>query len=757
MACPCIFGDKCPDGPGCPFANASYTGTLCEAFATGRCKRGDACPFSHKMPEKKDKQLYLQENDTFHARFREIGGSWVRFGDGAQVTDLTLPSDLYALHMKNLPEDCTRSSLVSLLEELGFPISAEQVKFSRHSNSATIRSADPTFPQMARNRLRTCVEFQDVRAHEVQVPVKTGFNSHGVSCKQVRLSWPRPAKYETAFLYYLSSDVASRVWHNFRTDKYTSAGTKISVRSLLWQPETGLSIVRLASFDATMGVMKLINNLPPADVPDSFQIDQRYLGDMDETSAQNYVKSMLQNFGTLEWWEVPNDTKDERVHATAIFALESQALDASLALAGASLPFLPIFLISQGLGLAIKLLPKVKFEVPNRVYLKAQQRLEKLGEEWRTQNILYEAFAGRNSHQCLVLAGDSRQLLAQAQRDIEPYISGLVLRKGGKDIWHPDLVDNAATFCSLQTVERCHEVAIVQDAENSQLRVFGSEENYAQVAETVHRIIERLTPATYLIPLDKEGTEPNPCTICFCDAEQPIRTRCGHVYCSDCFTNMCEAEASQPRKFGITCLADQCKTVIPLAEISNLLASKTFDNVLRASFASHVGRYPNEFRYCPTPDCTHIYRVSSNSDMLPAKFTCRECLQWICTACHAAHSPQTCAEFQGDASGGIEALTRIREQMGIQNCPDCHSPIEKDGGCNHVTCLKCGIDICWLCLAGFERRIDCNEHMNRLHNQPFIFEGDDDEDDDDDDDDDEGDDAHDADSVEDVDELEQVD
>jgi hypothetical protein len=36
-----------------------------------------------------------------------------------------------------------------------------------------------------------------------------------------------------------------------------------------------------------------------------------------------------------------------------------------------------------------------------------------------------------------------------------------------------------------------------------------------------------------------------------------------------------------------------------------------------------------------------------------------------------------------------------------KQCPNCYIIIEKDEGCNHMTCINCQFEFCWLCLKKY--------------------------------------------------------
>ncbi len=172
--------------------------------------------------------------------------------------------------------------------------------------------------------------------------------------------------------------------------------------------------------------------------------------------------------------------------------------------------------------------------------------------------------------------------------------------------------------------------------------VGGSEKEY----ETVLRIVRKRELTMQAEPaVVKED-----CAVCWTPPENPVFTRCNHVYCSECFERLCTAAGSGEKDFSISCYGDQgnCQVVFDLEELQESLSSKLFEEILEASFASHIQRHPQTFRYCPKPDCGMIYRATDTMNFN----TCAKCLTVTCTSCHNPHEGKTCAEYKDEASWG---------------------------------------------------------------------------------------------------------
>ncbi len=114
-----------------------------------------------------------------------------------------------------------------------------------------------------------------------------------------------------------------------------------------------------------------------------------------------------------------------------------------------------------------------------------------------------------------------------------------------------------------------------------------------------------------------------------------------------------------------------------------------------------VGGNPR-VRWCPAPGCENAVRVS-HARMMPV--TCK-CGKEFCFSCgHDSHRPIVCAMIKlwlkkcaddSETSNWIAANTK--------ECPKCKTTIEKNGGCNHMSCRqpKCAYEFCWVCLGPWE-------------------------------------------------------
>lgn len=108
-------------------------------------------------------------------------------------------------------------------------------------------------------------------------------------------------------------------------------------------------------------------------------------------------------------------------------------------------------------------------------------------------------------------------------------------------------------------------------------------------------------------------------------------------------------------------------------------------------------------RWCPAPNCEYAAEChvsqASLSRIIPT-VVCR-CGFRFCHGCGLAdHQPAVCSlvklwlkKCQDDSETANWITSNTKE------CPKCLSAIEKNGGCNHMTCRKCRHEFCWVCMG----------------------------------------------------------
>jgi hypothetical protein len=90
---------------------------------------------------------------------------------------------------------------------------------------------------------------------------------------------------------------------------------------------------------------------------------------------------------------------------------------------------------------------------------------------------------------------------------------------------------------------------------------------------------------------------------------------------------------------------------------------------------------------------------SSDPHTKPQKIACPYCSSSLCLACNRPWHVKTLCS----AAAALEDASSIAsiKALGAKPCPKCGINIEKQGGCDHMTCHRCRHNFCWQCLVPY--------------------------------------------------------
>ncbi|GJU65665.1 probable E3 ubiquitin-protein ligase ARI2 isoform X1, partial [Tanacetum coccineum] len=195
------------------------------------------------------------------------------------------------------------------------------------------------------------------------------------------------------------------------------------------------------------------------------------------------------------------------------------------------------------------------------------------------------------------------------------------------------------------------------------------------------------------------STSTTMCDICMEDMPSCDTTKmdCGHCFCNTCWTEHFIVKINEGQSRRIRCMAHKCFAICDETVIRNLVSKRhpdlaeKFDRFLLESYIDDN----KMVKWCPsTPHCGNAIRVEEDAF---CEVEC-SCGNQFCFSCLCeAHSPCSCAMWQlwtkkcRDESETVNWIT-----VHTKPCPKCHKPVEKNGGCNLVSCI-CGQAFCWLC------------------------------------------------------------
>jgi hypothetical protein len=653
---------------------------------------------------------------------------------------------------------------------LGFDLSIKSVRIREDSASsvtmATVKVEDPLFARELSNRMKDHMPSLTV--------VPMALDARQTNCRKVHISWHKASR--SVWLNFGISDIATRVAGKFNSGVYKCLGqsvrsspAKLSGRSYRNSTPWTIILSDVPSEANAEDIKRAIAS--PLDKPRHIEMGPSSYHAAD-AEASVIVRKHLEEHGPLENFFLAFKSKSKRVKATAWFQDEADAK------AACSLNNRSLGILRNG-KVTVTLVHSAKWKVSMGVYYASKSRIDKEFEHWRDSRLSFHVYPDTlKRFTTLKIEGDSEREMANARKTLDQILGGTIMKDGEHVVWTAALGSNGQAYTKLKSIEKELEVLIVRDKSKRELRFYGPPENIQPAILRVSEMLREEFSSSFEIDLNahqiswmmqggfkrlehdlgkgvlifnavskiitingtheqhkaaleiighesmakKDSDAPyelgEDCPVCFCEADVPIQMSCKHTYCLDCFEQCCTAAAATSKdEFQIKCHGNEgnCSAVFTLRELKGHLPSSVFEAVLKSSFEEYIQRRQQLLRYCPTPDCGYVYRCSPSSASAVPSYTCPNCFEPLCTSCHARHGGYTCAEYKDIASGGLEALEKLKKELNIKDCPNCKTSMEKIAGCNHMTCVACKAHICWVCMQVFETSDHCYKHMNEKH------------------------------------------
>ena len=168
-----------------------------------------------------------------------------------------------------------------------------------------------------------------------------------------------------------------------------------------------------------------------------------------------------------------------------------------------------------------------------------------------------------------------------------------------------------------------------------------------------------------------------------------INPKCNHFYCYTCWLHFIQDQIENSNVEKIKCPNYECKENLSEEFIMELIKDNTIliDKYKKFKLKLEIINNPNK-KFCPKIGCDS-YAERDNENI--KEVTCKNNHKFCFNCLRDWHGNTDCdleleKEFQIWKKGKI-----------IKQCPNCQIWTEKNEGCNHMKCVECKYEWCWLC------------------------------------------------------------
>jgi ariadne-1 len=210
------------------------------------------------------------------------------------------------------------------------------------------------------------------------------------------------------------------------------------------------------------------------------------------------------------------------------------------------------------------------------------------------------------------------------------------------------------------------------------------------------------------LALEKKPSSPTKkyeCPVCWeiKEGKDTFALGCGHRYCLDCWKTYLELKLQNSADAVWTkCPHPKCKDIVHDRAFKKLVSPTLYKTYKKSLLRSLVTDNPR-MKWCPNPGCTNVIRCERKNRKEAVTCSCGFSFCFKCADSEIGdHMPATCENVEMWMKKATDESENVKWLIAnTKKCPNCRKPIEKNGGCMHMTCRKssggCGHEFCWLC------------------------------------------------------------
>jgi len=201
------------------------------------------------------------------------------------------------------------------------------------------------------------------------------------------------------------------------------------------------------------------------------------------------------------------------------------------------------------------------------------------------------------------------------------------------------------------------------------------------------------------------------CFVCSEDRDQflSMGPACKHEYCvEDWMTHMKTKIQDNDIFTGLKCMEPGCNCMATNEFLGTLLGPDSDDMLKYKRFLIDSFVSTNSsLAFCPNRACQLVLQFPQGGHDLDVQCNCGT---KFCVGCaDEGHNPCSCRDLKNwKLKDADDSMTATWIKANTKDCSKCNSQIEKNGGCNHMTCKKCKHEFCWICGGDWRGHTACN-------------------------------------------------